>query len=314
MNRPRLDSAQEEALDALINEGYDARDAGDLPDCIAKLREAWSLVPEPKLRWDYYGQVLTRELTNMCIEQGDLAQAAQWLERFDEAYSPHSESSRMLVDFAKAKLFYRAGQHDLAWAYFDAIYKVSGKRPFKGEAPEYYEFYSSHTPGDEAPSKPVGTAGWEISIPEPGPGESRDELDDDMHAEITRLLAEGDNYADLDAPQAAAEQYVAAIRLLPQPYTQWEAALMLYTALGDACLALTQYAEAEQALRIALQAPGGTGNGYVWLRLGDALRGEGREREALEAYTSAYMLEGKEIFEDEREAWAMLVAAGIPTD
>ena len=60
-----------------------------------------------------------------------------------------------------------------------------------------------------------------------------------------------------------------------------------------------------------MQSQNGLGNGYVWLRLGDALREQGRDKEALEAYTSAYMVEGDELFEGEDEALAMLDAAGI---
>lgn len=96
-------------------------------------------MPEPKLQWDYYGQTLSRELANASIDVGDLAAGAEWVELLDEAYSPHSDSSRMLVDFVKAKLYYRAGELDLAWAYFDAIYKVKGRKVFEGEAPEYHE-------------------------------------------------------------------------------------------------------------------------------------------------------------------------------
>ncbi|NLE97993.1 MAG: hypothetical protein GX596_08400 [Propionibacterium sp.] len=312
MTRPRLDSSMEAVLDQLMGDAGTAQRDGDLAACIAKLGQAWDLVPEPKLQWDYYGQILSLEASKACIEHGVLAEAAVWVERLDDAYAPHSEASRPMVDFVKAKLYYRAGERDLAHAYFDAIYKVSGKRAFRGEPDEYYEFYTSYSPGREEPTMPVGAAGWEVRVPEPGVGEVLEVLGDDVHAEIVRLLGEGDNYMDLDAPQAAAEQYVAAIELLPQPYTQWEAALMLTVALGDACLALTQYAEAEESLRIALRSPDGTGNGYVWLRLGDALRGQDRDGEALEAYTSAYMLEGEELFEDEDDAWAMLEQAGIP--
>ena len=52
----------------------------------------------------------------------------------------------------------------------------------------------------------------------------------------------------------------------------------------------------------------------MWLRLGDAERGLGNTPGAVEAYTSAYLLAGREVFEDEDEAWDTLVAAGIPTD
>lgn len=311
MNRPQVEASLGSQLDARIKEGMRARKQGDFDAAVARFQEAWDLLPDPKLSWDYYGQILTRELSSACIESGDLSAAAAWVERFDEAYSPHSDASRMLVDFAKAKLFYRAGQQDLAWAYFDAIYKVKGKRVFEREDDAYYEFYRGHSPERES-VRPTSDAGWATRVPEPGAGEAQDELSDETHRAIVELLAEGDNYMDLEAPQAAAEQYVAAIERLPQPYTQWEAALMLYIALADACLALTQYAEAERAARLALESPDGTGNGYVWLRLGDALHGQGRDGEALEAYTSSYMLEGEEIFADEHDAWKMLQRAGIP--
>ncbi|WP_296136395.1 hypothetical protein [uncultured Tessaracoccus sp.] len=310
MTKPTVDSELETRLDALINEGHDARDAGDPAAAVARWEQAWELLPDPKLEWDYYGQALTLDLTKACLEAGDVARAATWCERLDEAYAPHDETSRMLVDFEKAKLLFRGGQPDLAHAYFDAIYKVKGKRVFDGESPDYYEFYQSWTPARRA--KPASTqAGWELEIPAPGTGAPQTALDDATHAAVVERLDEGDNYLDLDAPQAAAEQYVAGLRLLPEPRTQWEHATMLYTALTDACLALTQYAEAEQAARYAMETEQGRGNGYVWLRLGDALRGQGRDADALEAYTSAWMTEGDELFEGEDDALAMLDAAGV---
>lgn len=307
MTMPNVSSELETKLDEIIREGAKARRAGDFEKAVSSWESAWELLPDPKLSWDYYGQKLTRELANGCIESGDLAAAARWVELCDEAYSPHSDASRMLVDFVKAKLFHRAGQHDLAFAYFDAIYKVKGKQVFDGEAPDHYEFYRSYQPGDDAAAgQTVG-----VQVPEPGVGAAQAVLDDATHDRVLRHLAEADNYLDLDAPDAAAEELVAGLELLPDPKTQWEHALNLYAFLGDALLAQTQFAEAERALRYALESPEGTGNPYVWLRLGDALRLQDRDGEALEAYTSGYMLAGDELFEDEDEALAMLDAAGI---
>lgn len=314
MTRPAVDPALEERLDVLINEGFDARHAGDVRGAVAKWSEAWDMLPEPKLQWDYYGQALTLDLTKACIECDDLSAAATWVERLDEAYSPHNDTSRMLVDFEKAKLFHKAGQHDLAYAYFDAIYKVKGKKVFDDTSPDHYEFYRSYSPTTPSgsPTPPASAeAGWTAHVPEPAAGRILSELDDATHERVTGLIEEGDAYMDVDAPQAAAEKYAAALEGLPQPITQWEHSLIAYTALADACLALTQYAEAEQSARFALKAPDGQGNGYVWLRLGDALHGQGRDAQALEAYTSAYMAEGEELFEGEDEALAMLDAAGI---
>ena len=44
---------------------------------------------------------------------------------------------------------------------------------------------------------------------------------------------------------------------------------------------------------------GGTGNPFVWLRLGQAAFELGMDKQATDALLSAYMLEGDEIFEDE---------------
>lgn len=305
MSRPTVDPALEKRLDALMEEAFDARDGGDPAAAVMKWEEAWALLPEPKLTWDYYPQGICLDVTRALIELGRLSEAATWVERLDEAYSPHSDASRMLVDFEKAKLYFRAGQPDLAHAYFDAIYRVKGQRVFDAVSPDYLEFYRSHTPGS-----PDGDPGG-VRVPAPEPGRAGGALDDATHRRVVELLADGDRHLDLDAPRDAADRFVEAIEALPQPFTQWEAALQLTTALGDACLALTQYAEAEQTLRLALESPGGKGNPYVWLRLGDALHGQSRDGEALEAWTSAYALGGEELLEGEDDAIRALDAAGI---
>jgi tetratricopeptide (TPR) repeat protein len=150
MKRPTVEGALEPVLDELINEGHDARDAGDSDGALARWHEAWDLLPEPKLKWDYYAQTITRDLANLCLETGRLREAARWVERLDDACSPHTQASRLAVDFVKAKLHYRAGERDLAWTYFDAAHKAGGRRPFQGEQPEYYDFYRSHTPATPA--------------------------------------------------------------------------------------------------------------------------------------------------------------------
>lgn len=278
MKRPTVDSALEPTLDDLVNEGHDARDAGDHAAALAKWREAWELLPEPKLKWDYYGQTITRDLAGLCIETGRLDEAVIWIDRLNEAHIPHSTESRALVDALVARLNER-----------------------RAEEPTEH-------PG------PGPGAGWDVHVPEPDVGEIEAELDEAVAAEVGRQSAEADAFMERDAPGAAAAAYAAAIALLPQPYTQWEESLDLYVGLCDACLESAHFLEAEQAARIATRAPGGTGNGYVWLRLGDALRCQGRHNEAREAYLSAYELAGRELFDGEEQAWAALEEAGIPSD
>lgn len=309
MTRQAVDGELQGRLDELIADGVQARNADDLPGALSKWQEAWSLLPEPKLSWELYPQALTLSITDTSVDAGEIADAARWLELLEQAYTPHTEESRVLVDFVKAKLFFRAGKDDLAFAYFDAIVKAKGTQIFDGEAPAYLEFYRSHAQPETAPVSPAGAP--RIEVPGPGTGRPQMQLDDATHRRVVQLIESGDELVERDDEAQAAQQYLEGLRLLPDPKTQWEHALMLYIALADVCLSFEQYEAAEDAARYAMQSQGGLGNGYVWLRLGDALRGQHRDKDALEAYTSAYMAEGDELFDGEDEALAMLDEAGI---
>lgn len=315
--RPEIPKELDKVLYAKLDSAEDLAADGDFTGALALGDEVWEGLPEPKLGWDYYPEILSQNMCDWAIEAGRLAEAATWLERTEKAYSSGSLASQALIGFKKAKLYYRAGQQELAYAYFDADYKASGKRSFKEEPAEYWQFYeAAKAAGGVVPeastggTAPGGTTS--SAVPEAGDGApTGGDLPDDVHAEVTRLFQEGANYEDLNAPDAAVECHTKALELLPTPRTQWEAATLLYTALADALGALDRWADAYEALQLALQSPGGRGNGYVWLRLGDAHKAEGRDPQALEAYTSAYMLEGDELFEDSPEELAWLQREGI---
>jgi hypothetical protein len=68
--------------------------------------------------------------------------------------------------------------------------------------------------------------------------------------------------------------------------------------VGDAQFLLNDFRGAHDYFRYALQAPDGTGNGFVWLRLGQCLALLGDKEAAVDPLARAYMLEGAEIFED----------------
>lgn len=314
VDKAQVNPELESQLDAQMSEMSDAFDAGNGQRALELADQMWDQLPAPQVQWDYYCQILPLTAAEGAIECGALDKAAMWLERAYEGYAPLNEPSQLMLDFVKAKLFFRAGRLDIAHAYFDAIYRSQGQRPFKNQPPEYWQFYSSgEGAAPQAGAQPDPAVSDDI-VPPIGSGEHPEgtPLPDDLHSRIVQLYDEGNNFEDLNAPADAARCYTEAARLLPEPRDAWEAGTLVYTGLGDALLVMTRYAEAERALRIAQQCPGGTGNGYVWLRLGDALAGLGQQQQALEAWTSAYALEGKQIFEDEDDAWAALVNNGIP--
>ena len=125
------------------------------------------------------------------------------------------------------------------------------------------------------------------------------ELPTDLHEKIKALAAAGDALAERGQHEQAIAQYNKAWSLIPEPKNQWEASTWLLAAIGDACFLSGYFKSGSEAFQYAIHCPGGLGNPFVHLRLGQCELESGQENEAAEHLARAYMLEGKEIFENE---------------
>jgi tetratricopeptide (TPR) repeat protein len=125
------------------------------------------------------------------------------------------------------------------------------------------------------------------------------ELSDDIHSRITALSKEGDDLAESGQYEGAISRYALAWALLPEPKSQWEAALWLQAAIGDAYYYDGRYEEAERAFAEAQKCANGYANPFVQLRRGECLFELGDLQAAHQWLAGAYMLEGRQIFEDE---------------
>jgi len=125
------------------------------------------------------------------------------------------------------------------------------------------------------------------------------ELPDDVYDEIQRLCAAGDEHVEAGDHARALESFNAAWRLLPEPKSQWSAATWILVAIGDTKFSMGNFAEARDAFKSAVAAPGGFGNPFIHLRLGQTAFESGATREAANELTRAYGLEGAAIFETE---------------
>src|SRR5256885_1002377 len=96
------------------------------------------------------------------------------------------------------------------------------------------------------------------------------ELRDQTHEQIVRLTADGDRLANADKFEKAIARYTEAWLLLPEPRYQWEAATWILAALGDANYFAGNFPNATKMFEAALKCPGGIGNPFVHLRLGEA--------------------------------------------
>lgn len=125
------------------------------------------------------------------------------------------------------------------------------------------------------------------------------ELDEALYEQVTELSQEGNiafDDGDLDGADA---KFDAAWALLPEPKTQWEAALWLLAAKADVSFARGNYPEAVATLMRAAMCPDGLENPFIHLRLGQSYLELGDKARAGNELTMAYMAAGADIFEDE---------------
>ena len=139
------------------------------------------------------------------------------------------------------------------------------------------------------------------------------ELDDDIHARITQLSAEGDALVEEEDYAAAIERYREALSLIPEPRGDWEATHWLLTAIGEAQFFDDNYEAAAASLHEANEVHAqleGEMNAFILLRLGQSLyeladetddeqEEEKLRADAMDCLTRVYLSEGEEIFEDE---------------
>ena len=125
------------------------------------------------------------------------------------------------------------------------------------------------------------------------------DLPDAIYDQIERLSEQGNTLLESSGDwQGAARVWDEALALLPEPKTQWEAALWLYASIGDALRTGNDLAGAKNALFNALNCPDGHANPFVLLRLGETLVDLAEIDGGVEHLLRAYMLEGEDVFED----------------
>lgn len=124
-------------------------------------------------------------------------------------------------------------------------------------------------------------------------------LDDATHERIKTLCAEGDHAWQNDDSVGSLKLYWEAWDLLPEPAEEWEAATWILGAIGDVNYQIGDFQAGRDNLSVAMRCPGGLGNPFLHLRLGQC-RFELKEFErAADDLARAYMGAGDEIFQEE---------------
>ena len=128
-------------------------------------------------------------------------------------------------------------------------------------------------------------------------------LDARVYQTIEQHCEQGDQHTEAGRYDAALAEYAQAWALLPDPQRAWEAATWIQIAIADACFFAGRYPQAETALEYAQTCPGGLGNPYVDLRLGQVLFELGERDAAQECLRRAWEAGGEELFEGEDDKY-----------
>ena len=129
------------------------------------------------------------------------------------------------------------------------------------------------------------------------------ELDDHTYSQIVKLAEEGNKASDAGEFDRAVESYRKGLELLPKPLEIWEAATWLFAGIGDAYFLSGRMESALPPLLGAMHCPGGIGNPFLHLRIGQVQFELGNLARAADELTRAYMGGGVKIFEGEKSKY-----------
>jgi tetratricopeptide (TPR) repeat protein len=105
--------------------------------------------------------------------------------------------------------------------------------------------------------------------------------------------------------------YVDALNLVPDPPEEWEATTWILAAVGDLYFLAGNMGRSVTAFEDAVRCPGGLGNPFIHLRLGECYFELDNLDRAADELTRAYMGGGREIFQKENNKYLQFLATRI---
>ena len=125
------------------------------------------------------------------------------------------------------------------------------------------------------------------------------ELPAHLHEQISLLCKEGDAFSEQGDYENALSKYREAWALVPEAKINWEASTWILASAGEVYFLQQNYEKALNSFLRAVQGPGGLGNPYIHLRIGQLQYETGDLDAAADELTRAYMGAGDEIFSEE---------------
>ncbi len=146
--------------------------------------------------------------------------------------------------------------------------------------------------------------------------QNKKEISEQLQYELDMCAEEGNKYFDNNEYDKALEIWEKALDLIPEPKKNFSEAVWFLTSIGDIYFIQEKYEEAFNNFEDAKNnlSGDGTNNPFILLRLGQSAFELGKKELATENLLRAYMLEGKEIFEEDDKKYFEFLKSKVDLD
>lgn len=138
------------------------------------------------------------------------------------------------------------------------------------------------------------------------------DLPTEIQNRIEELCDEGETVLADGGFDIAASRFQEAWAILPEPRCDWDCAVSILAAIGDAHFFRRDFAECKKWLMRILRDGGGLpDNPFIRLRLGQCLFELGDEHEAANWLAGGYLLEGAKLFAEDNPKYLAFIKSKL---
>lgn len=293
-----LPEALEDQIFEMQHEAYTFLEQGKKEQALGRILQVWDLLPAPKFNTSCSQTVLC-DLIDILSVVGRYEEAQEILEDWRlDAENCGYRIFDTTVYILSAENFLFLDQIDAAIACFKKASACgASKRDFSGRPTFYFDIAQGLLIDHTQIRNLFLRADLNKSQVEHG----SDELSAAVLDQLEEFIALGNSYFDEEKFADAIHVWQKALLLIPSPQNGYAESQWLESSIGDAYFLIENFPEAldyfERAKgniqEIAYENP------FIMLRLGQCFLEDNQMEQAAEFLLRAYMLEGKEIFEDE---------------
>ena len=138
-------------------------------------------------------------------------------------------------------------------------------------------------------------------------------IDKNLATKIDQICQEGNALIREGRLDDAWRRFASALSLIPEDKTKYSETTWVVSAIGDVLFMKRMFAESRDAFEDAVRCPGGLGNVFIHMRLGECHFELGDQRRASDELTRAYLGGGREAFSKEDPKYFQLLERVLKT-